>query len=376
MWNEGNSVRQHKALDEALRVVIEVDTATVDTSNEGKLVHFVGEADTNSTVMDSTFGVSDKVLKLRRNVEIYQWVEEEHSETKKNTGGSTTTTTTYTYNKEWRSTLVSSTTFQDPTGHENPSSMEFSSQEWDADPIVVGGYTIPTAIKNKMNWFQPTGSSISLDNIPDETIRSQAQMYGNGFYLGSSPAFPEIGDMKISFDVVPQQVVSVVAKQIGDSLSAYTASSGGTVLLVESGPHDVTEMFLHANQALNFQTWLIRVGGFVLLWVSFMAVLGPLSVFADVLPILGNIVEAGTCCIAFISAAITATTTIAVSWLAFRPIVSLSLFAVVGGMIYFVKQRHGAKSGSGSDTSIPVATVVDYEMPSMGVSYKDDPDFT
>ena len=56
MWNEGNSVRQHKALDEALRVVIEVDTATVDTSNEGKLVHFVGEADTNSTVMDSTFG--------------------------------------------------------------------------------------------------------------------------------------------------------------------------------------------------------------------------------------------------------------------------------------------------------------------------------
>merc|ERR1719277_2600711 len=58
-------------------------------------------------------------LRLRTCVEVFQWEEQEHSETKKdNLGGGETTVKTYSYQKAWCSSAVDSSGFKQG-GHQN-----------------------------------------------------------------------------------------------------------------------------------------------------------------------------------------------------------------------------------------------------------------
>ena len=86
-WNEGNSVKTAKAIDEGEGACISVDSsAQVDAENEGKLVHMTGKADTKDVLSDAMFGVSATAIKLKREVEMYQWVEESRTSEKKKMG--------------------------------------------------------------------------------------------------------------------------------------------------------------------------------------------------------------------------------------------------------------------------------------------------
>ena len=58
-WNEGDSVKTAKAIDEGEGACIAVESnANVDQEMEGKLVHMSGKADTKDVLTDDTFGVS------------------------------------------------------------------------------------------------------------------------------------------------------------------------------------------------------------------------------------------------------------------------------------------------------------------------------
>mmetsp|Transcript_44339 Transcript_44339/g.106812 ORF Transcript_44339/g.106812 Transcript_44339/m.106812 type:complete len:413 (+) Transcript_44339:113-1351(+) len=341
VWNEGNSITQHKALEEGLKLVIDVGTDTIDAANENQLVHFTGKATSTNSISDEIFGVAppDGALKLKRKVEVYQWAESEHSETKKNTGGSTTTTTTYTYSKEWSEHLISSTGFEESSGHSNPSEMLFESATMVANPITVGGFTMSSGVTGKMEWYQPLTATLSTDNIVDDYAKQDAKVYNSYFYFGDSPTSPSVGDTRVSFKEVPEQVISVVAKQTQSTVSTYTASSGGSFLLVEKGTVSSEEMFLHANQAVTAQTWLIRLVGMILIWCAFKMLVQPLQVVADCIPLIGDILEVANDCVTFFLAFALSTIVIAISWFAYRPLLSLGLLVVVVAGGYFVKQR-------------------------------------
>lgn len=172
----------------------------------------------------------------------------------------------------------------------------------------------------------------------------------------------------MTFQEVPEQDISVVAKQIRSSLSKYTAHSGGTVLLVEAGVHDTIEMFQRAHQALTLQTWLFRLLGFFVIFVAFQIIMEPLAVLADVIPCIGNLVEAGNSCISFLLAGVIASATIAISWLAYRPVVSMGLFALVLGLVYAIRRQREMNQS----TTIPMAEA--YELPAMvGLGHKYEP---
>ena len=71
----------------------------------------------------------------------------------------------------------------------------------------------------------------------------------------------------------------------------------------------------------------------------------PLSVLADVLPILGDIVEMGMGLVAGLLALICALVTIAIAWLFYRPILGGILLAVAGFFIWkLIQKRKAAKA--------------------------------
>ncbi len=122
-WNEGRAIKREKTLKIGSSLVVAVSPDEVLAANQGKLVHFSGTAVADGPVSDPLFGIVVDALKLRRDVEMYQWDQSEKTTTKEKVGGGEETTTTYSYAKKWSSSLIDSSLFKVPGGHENPKEM-------------------------------------------------------------------------------------------------------------------------------------------------------------------------------------------------------------------------------------------------------------
>jgi hypothetical protein len=333
-WNEGRAVKTYKTLKEGGGAVVSVSADRVDSTNAGKLIHLSGEATTEATLTDPIFGVSADALKLRRNVEMYQWWENSTSETKKKLGGGTETVTEYSYGKSWSEQVVSSANFNKSAEHENPVSMPYTAADLTADRIMVGAFTLSPSLVGAINNFAPL--AVGSDTAPPEELRGRATQHNGGFYLGENPASPQVGDVRIQFAIVSPTDVSVIAKQVKDSFEAYQAKAGGTIEILQIGVHTAEAMIQKAQTDNKIMTWILRFVGFVLMLIGLNMIFKVLSVIADVLPILGGIVGAGTGIISFLIASLLSLITIAVAWIVFRPLLGILLLAVAIGLIVLV----------------------------------------
>ncbi len=341
-WNEGRTVKRAKSLDEGASAVISVDAFELDGANEGRLVHFSAEAVTDETLSDPLFGQSYPVLKLHRKVEMYQWREKSESEKKKKVGGGTRTETTYSYSKEWSSSAMDSDDFERPQGHENPP-WELSGQSWEARSIVAGAYELSKAFTDDINRSTPvTLTEDDLAMIPG-SLRDRLRLFGDTFYLGSDPSSPAIGDLRVSFSVVMPTDVTVIGQQQGSQVTPYRTRAGGSLAMLDYGTVPAEQMFEAAQSANTFLSWVLRVVGFVVIFFGFATILKPLSVFADVVPLVGNLVAKGIGFVSFMLAAPVALSTIAVGWIFYRPLLGITLFAAAAGLVVWLFMRGRGK---------------------------------
>jgi len=153
-----------------------------------------------------------------------------------------------------------------------------------------------------------------------------------GVYLGDNPKKPAVGDYRVRFELVPLGPVSVVGKQTGNSFQSYQTKAGDRLLLVESGSVAADTMFANAASENKLLSWIIRAVGLVVLMIGFAMMMQPLGVIADVIPLLGDVVRLGTGLAAFLLTVIVGTTTIAIAWFYYRPLLALGVL-VVGGAI-------------------------------------------
>ena len=324
-WNEGRAVKTFKTLKEGQGLVVEVAAESVDPANDGKLVHLSAEAVTDETLVDQDFGISANAIRLRRDVEMYQWKETEKSETQKKLGGGEETVTTYTYDKEWSSFLNDSSNFHQPSGHENPSEFPYDSVTLDAEQVGVGAFYLTPDLIAQLSDFK----DLPVRDMPEGAEWPEdAQTSKGGIYLGANPAQPQVGDVRIQFSVVEPGQVSLVAAQNGDTFAEYQTKAGGTIAMIVSGNVPAQQMFADAIATNTLITWLVRLGGFILIWIGFSLLFAPLSVLADIVPLFGSLVGAATGLIAFLLALAVALTVIALAWLVFRPLLGIVLLIV------------------------------------------------
>jgi len=326
-WNEGRAVKRTKTLKEGAGAVVSIAAAPLDPAHESHLVHFSGEATTAQTLADPEFGRQVRALKLVRDVEMYQWVEEEETEQKKKTGGGTETKTTYTYDTEWSSDPVDSDDFRHPEGHTNPP-FEFDDRQWVAGTIEVGAFRLSEPFKSQLTRSEKIELTEEDLATVSPALAGRLLLAGGSFYLGESPDRPQVGDLRIHFRVVNPAVVTVVGQQQGNQLVSYQTQVGGTISLLEYGTLTAEVMFEKAQAANVLWTWLLRLGGFLLTFIGLAMILRPLSVVADVLPFVGNLVEKGTGLIAFVAACLVSVVTIAVGWIFYRPLLGIGLLVV------------------------------------------------
>ena len=313
-----------------------------------------GRASTEDVLADSEFGVSRKAIRLERRVEMYQWGEDSRSEKKKKLGGGEETVTTYSYEKKWSSSLIDSSRFHEPAGHENPKQMPFSNQSLQAEKVTLGAFTLSSGLISKISGRQQISlDSSSLQNLP-AGLAGQFKVSSGALYKGQNPAVAEVGDLRITFHAVNPQDVSVAARQAGSSFEPFKTTVGKSLLMLESGVVTADRMFEMAEQRSKMLTWILRVVGWLCMVGGIGMILKPLEVIADVVPFVGSIIGFGTGLISFLVGSVIAATVVAIAWIAVRPLVGIPLLVIaVGGIaaIVVMKNKGKARSGEGVSTA-------------------------
>lgn len=345
-WNEGRAAKTAAALTEGAGVVRSVSNTTVDAANEGKLVHVAGDTSASNQVSDPQLGFAQKGLKLVRKVEMYQWKENKTTETRQKLGGGEERVTRYSYVKEWSDRRIDSGRFRQSGGHQNPSWPSAGARSFAVDDAKLGAFRLDGNIIGRLGDGERVDVPDSVSAKAQEVYGDRARVRNGTIYVGADPSSPQVGDIRVTYTLLPLQAVSVVAKQTSSGFSPYVASNGRQVLLATTGTKDAAAMFQSAQDANTMLTWGLRLLGIFLMLAGFSLILGPISVFASVIPLLGNIAGFGTSLIAGIATAVTAPVIIAIAWFFYRPLVSIIVLAVgaalVFGLKYLGRQRRRA----------------------------------
>ncbi|MBR1872603.1 MAG: TMEM43 family protein [Bacteroidales bacterium] len=343
-WNEGRTVKTAKMLKEAEKVCVEMpDISAVNPEFSGQVVHATGLADTEEILSDPRFGVNVNAIKLIRNVEYYQVVESSKSTTKDKLGGGQETTTEYSYDFAWTDEPVDSKEFADPSErNDNHVIMTLEDLSLVSDKVTFGAYRLPGILTGQMN------DEVSLP-VESDTAAVKASLNlpkdcnvfisGSTVYIGKNPSNPNIGDLRITFSKVGKGQVSIIAKVVGDTFEAFTAKNGYSMATLSMGTHSSEEMFSAKREGNKTTAWILRLLGFLLIFIGLKMVVSIIETLFKVLPFLANIVGMGVNIAMFILALAWTLIVIAIGWIFYRPVLGILLLAAAVALIWFAANR-------------------------------------
>ena len=333
-WNEGRAVTTWKGLQEGAASVVEASADEVTTENEGALIYVTGDLSTTEELNDSTFGVSVNAIQLERLVEMYQWREDKKTKTEKKVGGGEKKTTTYSYKKVWSKKAIKSANFNKQKGHENPGQMPYQQKSYTAKNVTLGAFELSESLIGQYTeWEDLTLGADHISSLSDD-LQAKATANDGGLYFGADPSSPSIGDVRVSFRQVLPGVASVIAKQSGERLSGYKTAAGTTLEMLTAGTQSSEEMFDAAEAANAFMTWILRLVGFLMMFIGLSAVFRPFTVLADVIPVFGAVFRAGFGIVAGLIAFPATFITIAIAWIVYRPVLGIILLVI--GVVFFI----------------------------------------
>jgi hypothetical protein len=271
---------------------------------------------------------------------MYAWKETSSSKEVKDTvGGGSTTTTTYTYSKEWTSSPATSSSFEHPEGHDNPTK-SIDDASYKVSAATIGAYTI-----NPATIELPGGDKVDVK--PADGIQG---FFKSGRYLynrdGANSA-PQVGDMRISFTALKSGVsVTALGKLNAGAIESYTDESftegQRTLYRVFLGTRDDAIATLHFEYVLWI--WVFRILGILGLWIGLGLLVDPIVKLLDVVGVVGSVADGIMGFVNFFVALAVGGTTIIIGML-FHNIYFLILVIalIIAGVVYYLR-THSIKA--------------------------------
>lgn len=363
-WNEGR-VDLSGVADDAIKI----SATEQNPEAEGQLVSLSGTIEAEGMIGDIYLQEGDYVA-VRRNVEMYAW--DEKSESVENNDGYIDNENPdqrriedriYSYEKTWTSNPSDSSKFEFPSEHQNPqkpiegetikaTSAKVGLYSLNLDKAQLPGFqdvilTAENALLEEGNLMEDedTGTAF-FENFEDITPTLESNKYiFKGF--GTLEA-PEVGDVRISYSVVPSnQQVTVFGQQSGTEISTFVGPKNSNLYRIFSGTHEesLSKMTTEHSQS----TWGLRVLGFVLMWISLGMLLGPISTVLDFVPLVGDLGKGVIGIATFIVAAVVSTVVVFVSMI-LHNIIALILVAllIIGVVVMILRGKAQSTSTSKS----------------------------
>jgi hypothetical protein len=327
-WNEGRTDMSMVA-----KKAVVVDAAGKDSNGDGKLIAATSTLTTDEQIGDPDYLKTGPYLMLRREVEMYAWVEDKHTREEKQLGGGTKTITTYEYNLKWTARPKSSDDFRHPEGHRNPA-LAIPNQTFRAAGGHVGAFAFdPSEVE------LPPSKDLSLgDRVIGHPKHDDRYIFRGRGSLES----PHLGDVRISFEAVESgSTVTLYGERHGQKISPYMYRGEDKLFRVVPGTHQQAIAYLHQEHTMI--TWVLRIVGFVLMWFGLTLFFGPINTMLDILPFLGSMGRFIIGVVMFPLALILSSVTITVSMVAHSPILLAIAVVVVATTCIVVLRRRKQK---------------------------------
>ena len=314
-WNEGRAVRDGQPLAEAAEAVIRTAADEIAEEEEGALVHLSGEATTDEVLTDDSFNVAQQGIILKRVAEMYQWQEEEEERND---------TIEYTYSQTWASQVIDHSEFEYPQEYQNPAAMRYEPRQFRADEVSLGAYELPDFLIDQMDNYE----DLSPGQAVEDREALEYEISGDYIYVGEDPVDPQIGDIRVSYQIIRPATVSVLAQQTGATFEKFQAEAGGTVGRLNIGEISAEGMIEEARTEAVILTWILRGVGFLMMVIGVGLLFKPLLLVAGFIPILGSLLSAGVFVIALAAGLVFTSLTIGLAWLFYRPLLGLVVLIV------------------------------------------------
>ncbi|MEO6687783.1 MAG: TMEM43 family protein, partial [Dokdonella sp.] len=154
---------------------------------------------------DPQLGISTEAVVLLRTVEMLQWRECGPSDGCE-------------YVLQWSQQPVDARAFK--KGHENPLKLPFSSERFVADDIRLGAFKIDAALVTSVS--EPTVFPVHVAQLPSN-LAATFRDHDGVLYAGTDPAHGAVGDLRVSYRVIPAGSIHLTAIQDGDHLKSPPA---------------------------------------------------------------------------------------------------------------------------------------------------------
>jgi hypothetical protein len=144
------------------------------------------------------------------------------------------------YELDWVDHLLDAGHFEDPKGHANPVSFPISGKQFDAGLVQIGGFKLGPVLLHAI----PGTQRITPDpgSMP-ENLAASFSRYQDYLVTSARPGDPRWGDVRVSWNEVPLQELTIVGRIDGDRLVAATDAADGKGYVVQVGDVPVLDIF-------------------------------------------------------------------------------------------------------------------------------------
>ncbi len=201
--------------------------ARPQAGQHGSMVRVVGTPTVVEAPHDPDFNLRADTPVLVRYVEMFQWREVR-------VGNSVH------YELDWVDRLLDASHFEDPKGHANPVSFPISGKQFDAGLVRIGGFKLGPVLLHALPGTQRVRPDPA--SLP-ENLAASFSRYQDYLVTSARPGDPRLGDLRVSWDEVPLQQMTVVGRIDGDRLVAATDAADGKGYVVQVGDVPVLDIF-------------------------------------------------------------------------------------------------------------------------------------
>jgi hypothetical protein len=216
------------------------DDASLQPGQYGHMARVVGTPAVLEPPSDPEFGLKTDTPVLVRHVEMFQWRELHFG-------------SEVSYEMAWVDHPVDASGFAQPAGHANPAGFPLTKKKFDAGLVQIGGFRLSPELIRAL-----PGSAMvqpDLKSLP-ANLAASFGLYGNYLTTSSQTDSPRIGDLRVSWEKIPLQPITVFARIDGDKLVPATDAPDGKGYDIEIG--DVSLLNLLPDMPIPPQYVLAR----------------------------------------------------------------------------------------------------------------------
>lgn len=255
IWNESRDERTTLQLNTAATQISKLTGAKDDSSPyTGQLVWLAEKVEGDGYLVDERFDLRVNALKMRRRVEMYQWVEDP---ARVNTyAHALAYQKEYTYSTNWKEDVIDSRTFN-RKDYLNPLDIPVDGFTVQAENIRAGEYTLSSNLLSTSDNY--------VRYIPGHLQSETPYLPAGTLYIGDgTPANPKVGDIKVWWEIIPEDTYSILAGHENGNLIPYDVQPGQQLGMMLPGVVSQEAMLDNLKDRQKLLTWYLRAFGALL----------------------------------------------------------------------------------------------------------------